>query len=172
MADSDRDGVGHARNCKEQPAKAAKLKTLSMSLDAMFSRRDLRDRSQEGDAAGAMRRDLNRRGGDRARFDARGLTDAGRRDLLTKITAALDLGQREVMLAAFPSDLCADGGRSINNRLPGWQDTLPDGAKVSLGFWCDALRAGGFDFGARILNFPGGMLGDVGLFVTWPQNKA
>lgn len=71
---------------------------------------------------------------------------------------------------AFPSNLCTDGGRRISNGLPGWQDTLPDGAKLSLGFWCDALQPGGFGFGARILNYPDGTLGDVDLFVTWVQS--
>ena len=33
-------------------------------------------------------------------------------------------------------------------------------------------QPGGFGHGARILNFPGGMLGDVGLFVSWPQYSA
>jgi hypothetical protein len=169
---SDRESVGRARSTAEQAAKAAKPETLSLSLDAMFTKRDERDRHQEADAAEAIRQDQDRRAGDRARFDARGLTDAGREDLLAKITAAFEAGQREVMLVSFPSDFCTDGGRRINNRLPGWQDTLPDGAKVALGFWCDALQLGGFGFGARILNFPGGMLGDVGLFVARPQNRA
>lgn len=172
MTYSARNSVDRARSGEEQPAKAVKPETLSLSLDAMFNKRDERDRRQEADAAETMRQDRDRRAGDRARFDARGLTDAGRRDLLAKITAAFEAGQREVMLVAFPSDFCTDGGRRINNRLPGWQDTLPDGAKVALGFWCDALQPGGFGFGARILNFPSGMLGDVGLFVTWPQNRA
>lgn len=172
MIDSDRDSVGRVQGGKEQLVKAAKPDTLSLSLGAMFTKRDERDRRQEANAFGTMHQDRDRRAGDRQRFDARGLTDAGRRDLLAKITAAFETGQREVMLVSFPSDICTDGGRRINNRLPGWKDTLPDGAKVALGFWCDALQAGGFGFGARILNFRGGMLGDVGLFVTWPQNRA
>lgn len=171
MTDKAEKTVGRARSGEEQPAKAAKPKALSLSLDAMFNKRDERDRRQEADADETTRRDRDRRAGDCQRFDARGLTDDGRRDLLAKITAAFEAGQREVMLVSFPSDFCTDGGQRINNRLPGWKDTLPDGAKVALGFWCDALQPGGFGFGARILNFPGGMLGDVGLFVTRPQNR-
>ena len=98
--------------------------------------------------------------------------DADRKDILSKVRVAFETGQPEVMLMSFPSDFCTDGGRRVNNRLPGWQDTLPGRARALHGFWRDALRPGGFGFGARILNFPAGVLGDVGLFVTWPQSGA
>ena len=130
-----------------------------------------RERHSAAAAVDAARQERDRRAGDRGRFEARRLTDADRRDMLSKVKAAFESGQREVMLVSFPSDFCTDGGRRINNRLPGWQDTLPAGAQAFLTFWRDALRPGGFEFGARILNFPGGMLGDVGLFVTWPQSR-
>jgi hypothetical protein len=166
MIDQAANTVGPTRSGGEQ------TEASSLSLDAMFARRDERDRRQEVDAVRSARLDQDRRAGDRARFDARVLTDAGHKDLRTKITAAFEAGQREVMLVSFPSDFCTDGGRRINNQLPGWQDTLPDGAKVFLSFWRDALQPGGFGFGARILNFPGGMLGEAGLFVTWPEKRA
>jgi hypothetical protein len=116
-------------------------------------------------------RERERQAGDRGRFETRSLTDTDRRDMLPKVKAAFESGRREVMLVSFPSDFCTDGGRRINNRLPGWQDTLPDGARVFLGFRRDALQPGGFGLGARVLNFPGGVLGDVGLFVTWPPGR-
>lgn len=172
MADSDRDSIGRARSGEEQSARTIRPEALSLSLDAMFAKRDERDRRQEADAAETKRQNQDRQAGDRERFDARGLTDASRKDLLAKITAAFEAGQREVLLVSFPSDFCTDGGRRINNQLPGWQDTLPNGAQVFLSFWRDALQPGGFGFGARVLNFPGGMLGEVGLFITWPQSRA
>ena len=39
------------------------------------------------------------------------------------------------------------------------------------GHWKDNLRAGGFKFEARIINYPGGMPGDVGLFFAWPKDS-
>ena len=109
--------------------------------------------------------------GDRGRFETRRLTDADCRDILSKVKAAFESGQREMMLVSFPSDFSTDGGRRINNSLPGWQDTLPTGAQRFLKFWRNALQPGGFGLGAQIPNFPGGVLGDVGLFVTWPQSR-
>ena len=38
-------------------------------------------------------------------------------------------------------------------------------------FWKNNLKAGGFKFTARIINYPGGMPGDVGLFFSWPKDS-
>lgn len=145
---------------------------FSLSLDAMYAVREERERHGEEAAVDAARRERERRAGDRGRFEARGLTDVDRKHMVSKIKTAFESGQREAMLVSFPSDYCTDGGRRINNRLPGWQDTLPAGAHVFLEFWRDALQPGGFGLGARVLDFPRGVLGDVGLFVTWPQSRA
>jgi hypothetical protein len=144
---------------------------FSLSLDEMYAAREERERRSEAAAVAAAQREREHQASDRRRFETRSLTDADRRDMLSKVTAAFESGHREVMLVSFPSDFCTDGGRRINNRLPGWQDTLPAGAQMFLRFWRDALQPGGFGLGSRILNFPGGVLGDVGLFVTWPQSR-
>ena len=138
----------------------------------MCAARDERERRLKGQAAETAQREQERRAGDRRRFEALVLTEADRKGVLSKVEAAFEAGEREVMLMSCPSDFCTDGGRRVNNRLPGWQDTLPGGARALHGFWREALRPGGFGFGARILNFPAGVLGDVGLFVTWPQSGA
>jgi hypothetical protein len=167
---SDADGV-RSGGGPTRPAAGGSQPPFSLSLDEMYSARDARERRSEAAAVDAARQEYDRRAGDRGRFDSRRLTDADRRDMLSKVKAAFESGQREVMLVSFPSDFCTDGGRRVNNRLPGWQDTLPAGAQAFLAFWGDALRPGGFGLGARILAFPGGMPGDVGLFVTWPQSR-
>jgi hypothetical protein len=154
-----------------QPAAGGSQPLFSLSLDEMYAAQGERERHSAAAAADAARREQEQRVSDRGRFDARRLTDTDRKDMLSKIKAAFESGQREVMLVSFPSDFCTDGGRRINNRLPGWQDTLPSGAQVFLEFWRDALQLGGFGLGARTLTFPGGMLGEVGLFVTWPQSR-
>ena len=37
-------------------------------------------------------------------------------------------------------------------------------------YWKNNLKPGGFGFSARIINYPGGVPGDVGLFFTWPKS--
>jgi hypothetical protein len=173
MTNKHTGGAGRTRRYGRQARPEAEtLQPLSLSLSEMCAARDERERHLEGKAAEAAQREQERRAGDRRRFEARGLTDADRKDVLSKVRVAFETGQWEVMLVSFPSDFCTDGGRRVNNRLPGWQDTLPGGARALHGFWREALQPGGFGFGARILNFPGGVLGDVGLFVTWPQSTA
>ncbi|HYH45145.1 MAG TPA: hypothetical protein VEG34_05620 [Thermoanaerobaculia bacterium] len=173
MTNKQTGGAGRTRRDGRQARPEAESpQPLSLSLSEMCAARDERERHLEGKAAEAAQREQERRAGGRRDFEARGLTDADRKDVLSKVRVAFETGQREVMLVSFPSDFCTDGGRRVNNRLPGWQDTLPGGAQAFLGFWRDALQPGGFGFGARILNFPAGVLGDVGLFVTWPKGSA
>ena len=173
MMDQHAGGAGRARRDERQiRTEAENSRPLSLSLGDLCAARDERERRLEGQAAETARRRLERRAGDRRRFEALVLTEADREGVLSKAKVAFEAGQREAMLVSFPSDFCTDGGRRVNNRLPGWQDTLPGGTRALHGFWREALRPGGFGFGARILNFPAGVLGDVGLFVTWPQNAA
>ena len=54
---------------------------------------------------------------------------------------------------------------------PEWLATLPAGVRQVHGYWKDNLKAGGFKFEARIINYPGGMPGDVGLFFAWPKDS-
>lgn len=166
--------TGGARGGLRRAAPEAEVSQplFSLSLDALHAAREERERQREEAAVDAARREGEGRASDRGRFEARGLTDADRKNMISKIKTAFESGQRETMLVSFPSDYCSDGGRRINNRLPGWQDTLPAGAHVFLEFWRDALQPGGFGLGARVLDFPRGVLGDVGLFVTWPQSRA
>lgn len=143
---------------------------FSLSLDNLYAARVERDRRSEAAAVDVARQERDRRAVDRERFEARRLTDTDRNIMLAKVKAAFENDRREVLLVSFPSDFCTDGGRKINNHLPDWLDTLPAGAQIFVQFWRDALQPGGFGLSARILTFPGGMPGDVGLFVTWPQS--
>ena len=69
----------------------------------------------------------------------------------------------------FPSELCSDGGRAINMAETDWPESL-QGEAAELYLRSGARpEAGGFPLGARVLDFPGGMPGDVGLFLFWGQ---
>ncbi|WP_431305177.1 hypothetical protein [Sediminicoccus sp. BL-A-41-H5] len=97
------------------------------------------------------------------------ITEEDKQRALTKIRRAFENGEKEAMLIRFPSDLCEDQGRRINNRLDGWQETLPGVLKHVHEWWEKELAPGGFTFGARVLDYPGGMPGDIGLFIGWPD---
>jgi hypothetical protein len=97
------------------------------------------------------------------------ITDEDRERAVNRIRRAFDAGERELMLVKFPSVLCEDGGRRINNHLDGWQDTLPGVMHKVYEWWDRELKPGGFTFSARVIDFPGGMPGDIGIFIGWPQ---
>ncbi|NYJ14877.1 hypothetical protein GGI64_005978 [Rhizobium leguminosarum] len=79
--------------------------------------------------------------------------------------AAAD-GKYEALIYSFPSTFCSDSGRAINN-LSGWQKTLQGKAKELLELFEEVARPQGYGLKAMIINFPDGMPGDVGFFLTW-----
>ena len=83
------------------------------------------------------------------------------------VNRAAEAGQTEVQVYRFPNELCSDRGRRINNSEPDWEKTLEGRPKAAYDFWHDHLRPLGFGLKAEVLEYPGGMPGDIGFFVTW-----
>src|ERR1700740_2819168 len=83
------------------------------------------------------------------------------------VNHAAESGQSEVQVYRFPNALCSDRGRRINNSEAGWETTLEGRPKMAYEFWHKHLRALGFGLKAEVLEYPGGMPGDIGFFVTW-----
>lgn len=83
------------------------------------------------------------------------------------VSLAAERGQSEVQVYRFPNELCTDRGRRINNSLPGWEETLQGRPKAGYEFWRDHLRPLGFGLRAEVIEYPGGMPGDIGFFLTW-----
>ncbi len=87
--------------------------------------------------------------------------------VMTLVNRAAESGQTEVQVYRFPSDLCSDRGRAINNFEAGWDKTLEGRPKLAHEFWHDHLRPLGFGLKAEVLEYPGGKPGDIGFFLTW-----
>jgi CBS-domain-containing membrane protein len=102
-----------------------------------------------------------------ARLIEEHVSDEGWRTLLDQARRAAEHGETELMLLRFPSQLCSDRGRAINVSEPRWPATLRGEAAEIYLRWEHDLRPGGFRLDARILDFPGGLPGDVGLFLAW-----
>jgi hypothetical protein len=83
------------------------------------------------------------------------------------VNQAAERGQSEVQVYRFPNELCTDRGRRINNSEPNWEQTLEGRPKLGYEFWRDHLRPLGFGLKAEVLEYPGGMPGDIGFFLTW-----
>jgi hypothetical protein len=80
-------------------------------------------------------------------------------------------GKYEAMVYSFPSDLCTDSGRAINSADPDWPDTLQGKAKEFFERYQEFGKPQGYKLKAMIINFPGGIPGDVGFFLNWAPDK-
>jgi CBS domain-containing protein len=89
------------------------------------------------------------------------------RSLVNSAREAATHGKRDFMLLRFPSQLCSDGGRAINVAETEWPATLRGEAAELYLRWEHELKPRGFHLSARVLDFPGGKLGDIGLFIGW-----
>jgi len=95
------------------------------------------------------------------------LTDTEIGAIRNLVMNAVKSGQLEALIYSFPSTLCTDGGRAINNAEPDWPSTLQGKAKQLLDKYEAVARPAGYQLKAQIINFPGGVPGDVGLFLSW-----
>jgi hypothetical protein len=83
------------------------------------------------------------------------------------VSRAARAGEKELMVVSFPASFCNDAGRRINNAEPDWPASLEGFAKVAYDYFERELKPLGFKVQARVLDYPGGMLGKVGLFLMW-----
>ena len=83
------------------------------------------------------------------------------------VNGAADRGQTEVQVYRFPNTMCTDRGRRINNSEADWPQTLEGRPKLGFEFWREHLQPLGFGLKAEVLEYPGGMPGDIGFFITW-----
>ena len=87
--------------------------------------------------------------------------------LMTHAQVAAAHGAKEMQLLRFPSELCSDSGRKINNADPAWAETLQGEAAEMYAKWERDLEPAGFGIAARVITYPEGRPGDVGLFLVW-----
>jgi hypothetical protein len=83
------------------------------------------------------------------------------------VANAVKDGKMEAMVYSFPSDLCTDSGRAINNNDPRWPETLQGKAKEFYDRYQEFGKPGGYKLKAMVINFPGGVPGDIGVFLNW-----
>jgi CBS domain-containing protein len=97
------------------------------------------------------------------------IADRDWQTLLHEARVAAEHGEKEYMLLRFPSELCSDHGRAINLPEEGWPETLRGEAAEIYLRWQRDLHPRGFRLAARVLDFPGGFPGNIGLFLIWGE---
>jgi|SRR5262245_5893143 len=93
--------------------------------------------------------------------------EEGIRRAIKIIERAVSNGKTEVEVCRFPNRLCTDRGRAINQQEPGWENTLTGLPKEIYQLWARHFRERGYKLRVEIVNFPGGMPGDVGMTLKW-----
>jgi hypothetical protein len=157
----------------------------SLSVAGMLAERDARRRREKAAEEQLRRKQEEEVTEFKKRLDNFALTQEAVDLVMDKIKRAFDRGETELMISSFPSSFCTDDGRSIVNagappvvkpdphapkpEVPDWIGTLPAGVRVVHDYWKQNMEPGGFKLSARIINFPGGKPGDVGLFFSWPK---
>jgi hypothetical protein len=85
----------------------------------------------------------------------------------TVIQRAVRNGLSEVQIYRFPNSLCTDRGRAINQREPGWEKTLTGIPLEIYRLWSDYLKPRGYRILYQVIDFPGGMPGDISIVLSW-----
>ncbi len=84
-----------------------------------------------------------------------------------RVKAAAEAGQNELMIGRFPVELCSDNGRAINMAEPNWPETLIGRPRQAYLLWKEKLQPLGYQLKAMIVDWPDGVPGDVGLYLSW-----
>src|SRR6185312_11781314 len=85
----------------------------------------------------------------------------------TVIQRAVRNGLTEVQVYRFPNTLCTDRGRAINQQEPGWEKTLTGIPQEIFQLWSDYLKPRGYRIKYQIVDFPGGVPGDLAIAIAW-----
>jgi hypothetical protein len=85
------------------------------------------------------------------------------------INRAVNNGLTEIEVGRFPNTLITDRGRAINQQEPGWEGTLTGLPKELYEFWKKHMQARGYRLKVQVVDWPGGMPGDIGITLSWGQ---
>lgn len=152
----------------------ANLSTKPVAQDAFLSAADLKgliEKQQQAKAAKEKKHKEEEQAAKKALMDELMIpvqvTEQQVANAVSKFRDAAAAGQNEMLVFSFPSQLCTDRGRMINNALEGWQETLVGKPRSIYEAWQRYLKDKGYRFRARVLNYVDGVPGDIGLVIAW-----
>ena len=83
------------------------------------------------------------------------------------INRAVENGLTSVRVFQFPHHVCTDNGRAISQAEAGWEQTLVGIPKEIFEFWKRCLQPLGYRIRYEVIDYPGGMPGDIGITLSW-----
>jgi hypothetical protein len=85
------------------------------------------------------------------------------------VAKQIERGEKQALVLQFPSNWLPDQGRAVTNRDPEWHRNLEGFPQRAYAYFEKELAPRGFQLHAEILDWPGGMPGDVGFVLTWKR---
>lgn len=144
-----------------------------MAMADLMRPEELKKISDDADMAKAQeyitraKKEEEEQKGLREAFMEKGLHPEVRERVNAAIRRAAEQGSRELRVITFPANYCNDGGRRINNNEPDWPNSLEGFAKKAYEYYDKEMRPLGYKLRMEILDFPGGLPGNVGMFLKW-----
>ncbi|RAI03788.1 histidine kinase [Acuticoccus sediminis] len=149
---------------QDAPAKAAAAIPTADDLRMEVLEKQMKEIDRRVEAKKAEQKRLEEAA---AEFLATHVTEREREIIRRIVANAVNDGKYEAMVYSFPAKLCTDGGRAINNIEPDWPTTLQGKARELYDGFKANLQPRGYRLKAMIIDFPGGMPGNVGFFLNW-----
>ena len=137
--------------------KPADLKMISADAELAAQKAAMAKKLQAGQVEEGLRQ----------AFQSREIAPEAYDRINTAVRIAAEQGKHEILVLRFPATFCKDGGRRINNFEPDWPDSLDGFGKTAFEFYERELNPLGYTIRAEVMNFPGGMPGEVGLYLRW-----
>jgi len=100
-------------------------------------------------------------------FLNRQFTEADRLRIRDLTRAAVHAGKFEVEILRFPARYLDDKGRAINNGDKDWPKSLKGFAASGYDAYVDIAKPLGYWLTARVLDYPNGNIGDIGIYLNW-----
>jgi len=100
-------------------------------------------------------------------FMAREISPNARERINDAVRRAAEHGLNELQVITFASTYCSDRGRRINNNEPDWPESLEGFAKKAYDYFDKELRPLGYKLRVQVLDYPGGVPGNIGLYLKW-----
>lgn len=151
------------RAAPHEPSPAELAAAKFQDMVKAFKREKVREQEERHEL------DMERRRERTAELSEHHLTEEMWQGLLQRALDAARRGETEFLMLRFPSQLCSDGGRAVNAPEPTWPETLRGEAAELYLRWEREIKPNGFALAARVLDYPGGMPGDIGLFLSWGE---
>jgi hypothetical protein len=140
---------------------AAELRMMQLDKEMEAMEREQKLRSAEEAKRAAFAED----------FLAHHVSEDERAVIGRLVMNAVKDGKFEALVYTFPSELTSDGGRAINNGRPDWPETLKGKARELYESYLERAKPQGYKLRAMIVNFPGGVPGDVGFYLNWAPDQ-